>query len=135
MNAKTVIHIIGAASSQGHCLAELNKKVGGAKLIFSYKNLLKSQGVNLEASCIDWIHQQVKDFDLILTCGLPSKAAKIWIKKAYPKNKFRHLIWEVHHEKESEKHIVAERSFGFLMDGIIEQGRNAIKRGIPSDHD
>lgn len=135
MKTKKVIHVIGAASSKCHCLYELNKELAGAALVFSYDTLLKSKKDNIEAECITWIKKRVKDKEAIVTCGLPVEVAKKWIQKAYPQEKFIHLVWEVHHEPQSEKMIVNERSWTFLMDGIEDKGREALRRGIPIDHE
>lgn len=135
MKAKKVIHIVGAASSKCHCLIELNKELRGAALVFSYDVLFKSKKGNIETEFLTWIKKQVKDHETIVTCGLPVEVAKKWLLKAYPFDKFIHVVWEVHHSAESEKMIVNERSWTFLMNGIEDKGREALRRGIPADHE
>ena len=135
MNSKLVIHIVGAESSQEHCMSELHKKIGGAKLAFSYKKFINIDYDEIESHCINWIQDQVNDNELIITYGLPCKATRIWIRKAYPKTKFKYLVWEVHHDKASEERILKERSWTLLFNGILAQGRRAIKHGIPTTHD
>lgn len=135
MKVKTVIHIIGATSSRNHCLDELKKEVGGVPLIFSYDNFVKFDREELEAKCLKWIQTQVKDNNLILTYGLPVRTAKAWIKKAYPKTDFKHLIWEVHHNKLGEEKIVRERSWTFLLNGILTQGKTALRNNLQGNHD
>jgi hypothetical protein len=135
MKTKKVIHVIGAASSKSHCLIELNKEIRGATLIFSYDLVLKSKKGNIETECLSWIRKQIKDHETVVTCGLPVDVAKKWIQRAYPDEKFIHVVWEVHHSAESEKMIVNERSWTYLMDGIEDKGREALRRGIPADHE
>lgn len=135
MKTKTIIHIVGAESSLEHCMTELHREIGGAKLVFSYQKFLSVDYEDIEVFCRKWIQSQVGDNDLIITYGLPTRATRVWMKKAYPKTKFKSYVWEVHHDRISEERIILERSWSLLFDGIFSQARKAMKHGIPSTHE